>query len=175
MELLPECTQPASVNRTPTKREVVHTIKDKNFGEFLIVKTANAWWEDVTKVKDLISAFKRGLNLEQSLVYIGISKRQYYYFLEVHPEFCNIKEVCEIVADAVIVNTAHEAAMKDGRLAMMWLDRRGFFNKPKVPDIPITTQQSSVLEKEEIKEIVSKVALEAELIFAREKAGLKIN
>ena len=65
--------------------------------------------------------------------------------------------------------------MKDGRLAMMWLDRRGFFNKPKVPDIPITTQQSSVLEKEEIKEIVSKVALEAELIFAREKAGLKIN
>ena len=52
-----------------------------------------------------------------------------------------------------------EAAMKDGRLAMMWLDRRGFFNKPKVPDIPITTQQSSVLEKEEIKEDKDKKAV----------------
>ena len=62
---------------------------------FLIRRSANAWWNDVGKVRDLMRGFKMGFNVQESRVLAGISRDQYYYFLKEHPEFSDIKERLE--------------------------------------------------------------------------------
>lgn len=72
-----------------------YRITDACFGEFLVLKTANAWWQDSTKVSKLIDAYKFECTDNEARFYAGISTRQLEYFNEVHPEFCGIKAICK--------------------------------------------------------------------------------
>lgn len=153
-------------------RKVKEVLRDRYFGRFEVLETANGWWSDVGKVKDLITCFKNGMTIEQALVNIAITRDQYYYFLELHPEFSDIKQACEVVADMVIVASAHKAARENGKLAFMWLDRRGFF-KDKQEPTPSSIIQNNIqinnngVTERQIEEIVSGAIREAELADRR--------
>lgn len=71
-----------------------YTITDKHFGEFKVLSTANAWWIDQIKVRDLISAFKIDATIEEACAYAGISIAQFNYFRELHAEFSEIISIC---------------------------------------------------------------------------------
>lgn len=77
------------------KVKIAYVIKDKIFGDFSAVKSANAWWIEKKKVENLISAFKIGCDPSEARIYAGITKKQWFYFLDKHPEFCDIMEACQ--------------------------------------------------------------------------------
>jgi hypothetical protein len=70
-------------------------LKDKQVGNLKLKYTDNAWWADIRKVEKLVDALKIQCTIEEAIVYAGISRHQYYYFLEHHPDFSYIKEACE--------------------------------------------------------------------------------
>lgn len=120
-------TAPSAVDLPdqPKEKIVAYVIEDKYFSAFEVQKSDNAWWMDETKVKDLIKGFKNGLLIKEACFHIGITKRQYQYFVEVHPEFCDIREMCvamnNIVARSNItkrLNEGHWEATK------FWLERK---------------------------------------------------
>lgn len=174
-----EETKPLAVEIVETRLEdlepavppakILTTITDKNFGTFELYDTFNGWWKDVVKVRDLITCFKNAFTVEQAFTYIGISKEQYYYFLQLHPDFSRVKEACEILADAVILNTAHKAARDNGKLAMMWLDKRGFFDKNKKVEPP-SMVQNNIQINHGVNEITIKEAI-SRFIKASRSAG----
>ncbi len=111
-----------SVVKQP-EREMAYVIKDPTFGEFEVYKSAKAWWMDTTKVHRLIDAFKSGHNIKSAIVYTGISRRQWDYFNDEHPDFCRIKEACEEVQMFKAMNTIN-ANLDDPAMARWYMDRR---------------------------------------------------
>lgn len=95
-----------------TSVTIAHTITDRALANpFHLKASANAWWNDVGKVRALITGFKMGYNVNQAIVLASITKDQYYYFLKHHPEFSDIKErfgliilmkAKQIVADSIL-------------------------------------------------------------------------
>lgn len=84
----------------PTKRQTgkkepyAYTIKDKAFGEFNVLNTANGWWAERGKVERLIDAYKIDANDDEACFYAGILRTNLQYFQEQHPEFLYIKHAC---------------------------------------------------------------------------------
>lgn len=160
------------------KREIAYTIKDVNFGKFDVYNSANAWWMDATKVNDLITSFKNGSNIGIACAYIGISKRQWEYFNEVHPEFCEVKEACLAFFDGIALKTTGDAIKKSGKLAMAWLDKRGFFEptekKPAMGEAGnITNIQINHVQVGKIEERVATIL--ARVLTGRKTGGEKVS
>lgn len=97
---------PVPAKPTPTKDKApeerqtgkpepyAYTIKDKAFGEFTALNTANAWWIDQQKVQHLIDAYKIDANDDEACSYAGITLGQLRYFKELHPDFLQVKHAC---------------------------------------------------------------------------------
>lgn len=113
-DVVPETTQEPTSNETPPKRPkgkrslpkdaterqtgkpdpYAYTIKDKAFGEFKVLSTANAWWAEMGKVENLLDAYKIDANDDEACFYAGISIEQLRYFKELHSDFSRIKHAC---------------------------------------------------------------------------------
>lgn len=106
-------------------REVAYVIHDKNVGDFAVIKSDNAWWTDREKVTTLINCFKQGYNVKQACLYVGISRGQWDYFNDIHPDFSVVKESCEEVA-IMIAETGNFALLQeqDGTQIRWFLERR---------------------------------------------------
>lgn len=108
-------------------REIAYVIKDVILAQpFEVYTSANAWWMDDVKVKNLIAAFKMDLTVNEAVVSAGITDDQYHYFCKVHPEFSVVKERCKlalpIIAKKGMVN---DLANPDGYRSRQWyLERR---------------------------------------------------
>ena len=80
---------------------------------------------DKGKVEDLIRCFKQGYNIKQACIFTGISKDQYYYFTEVHPNFSYVKEACEEVGKMMAeTNIHHFLQNKDKDITKWYAERR---------------------------------------------------
>lgn len=90
---------------------IAYVIKDKVFGDLAIKNSANAWWLDEIKVRDLIKACKLDATIEECLSFAGITQVQYDYFLKLHPDFSRVKTLCKelisIQARIAIANAIH--------------------------------------------------------------------
>lgn len=109
----------------PKEKEVAYVITDKYFEEgFEVVKSLNAWWMDRGKVTNLIAGFKNGYNIKQSCIYAGISIDQYKYFLEIHPGFSTVKEICEELSKMLIEAGLTQQVQKANPAVLMWAAER---------------------------------------------------
>lgn len=106
------------------KNPYAYTITDKFFGELKVKKSFNAWWLDRRKVENLIEVYKLDPSLEEALFYAGISKGQYDYFVEQHPEFSAIKEVLRQNPILVARQTINKALATDLGNAWKYLSRK---------------------------------------------------
>ena len=115
-------------------REVAYVITDACFPFPLrIAKSSNAWWTDNGKVDRLIEAFKQGHLVRDALFYAGITRHQWEYFIEVHPDFSEIKEACEAQPTFTAMKSVNSAMVKDGNLAFKYLSKiHPKFNAPAV-------------------------------------------
>lgn len=105
--------------------EIAYVVKDPYFPmPFEIHKSANAWWMDSTKLDKIVTAFKAGLTIKAACVYAGITRRQYDYFVDMHPEFCLIKEGLEEVQMIGFMDLINTEGKKDLPTARWYLDRR---------------------------------------------------
>lgn len=80
---------------TIPNEDVAYVIRDKFFPDFSVRKGKGAWWNDQSKVVALITIFKAGGNVTDACSYAGISKEQWQYFNEQHPEFYGVKSICQ--------------------------------------------------------------------------------
>ncbi len=104
---LPKVTAPGAVI-IPDNRPVAFTIKDKGFGEFDVYKSPAAFWMDSTRVSAIFTAYKAGATVEMACSQAGISLRQYYYFLEIHPHACDIISICKAIHLTRFMNTLNQ-------------------------------------------------------------------
>lgn len=88
-------TTTKKTRQTGKKEEFAYTITDKYFPDFKVLNTANAWWLDGGKVRDLIAAFKIDATIQEACVYAGITIDQYKYFTGLHPDFSIVKTQCK--------------------------------------------------------------------------------
>lgn len=103
-------------------REVLAVINDANIGEPLtLYKSDNAWWVDITKVEKLMFCFKNDMTVEEACFSIGISYRQYWYFNQVHPDFCNIKKQLLQALPAIAKLALGKELATDGSLSLRYL------------------------------------------------------
>ncbi len=105
------------------RRRIAYTITDSMFGEFHVYKSANAWWMDRSKVQKIIDAFKLRHSLETVFAYAGITRHQYEYFVEQHPDFKRVKEISEQVPFIRGMN-AIMADMDNPQTAKWYLNKR---------------------------------------------------
>jgi hypothetical protein len=120
-------------------REVLAVINDSNIGEpFTLYKSDNAWWTDITKVEKLMFCFKNDMLVEEACFSVGISYRQYYYFTQIHPEFCNVKELLSQALPAVAKLTLGVGLQKDPQLALRYLQgaQPETYRRSVMPEMP---------------------------------------
>lgn len=79
------------------KPEFAYEITDKVFGDFKVKNATNAWWLNSGKLEMLINAFKYRATHVQACIAAGITEHQFRYFMEHHPDFPNIIELCRQV------------------------------------------------------------------------------
>lgn len=160
-------------------KEVLEVIKDVSFPDFEVYKTTHGWWSNVRKVELLIDGLKRGGNIISSCIRAGISRHQYYYFLELHPDFSYIIEACEHVIPNMIDDVSFDK-IKQGDVAyIQWYathrDKRfkskgtgdGETEKPN----SITNNTTNVVigaNDKQVKKIVSTIADSVEKQIERE-------
>lgn len=160
-------------------KEVLETINDLSFPPFDVYVTTHGWWSDVVKVKNLIEAFKKGANIIQACVYTGISREQYYYFAELHPDFYYIKELCEEYVPMRSLENIYKEITEKGNIPLsQWMlaqrDKR--FGKTSNPDddkhkgniINHTTNVVVGANDKQVKKIVSTIADSVEKQIERE-------
>jgi len=138
------------------KDRYAYTIKDVTFGEFNVLNSANAWWLDRAKLDKLITAYKNGLDDPEARVYAGISRFNYNYFLEKHPEFSTIKEDCQEVTNLVARNAITSQMKTDGNLAFKWMERKKPHEFGQKNNIGIAVQVNVGERMKEIKEKYSR-------------------
>jgi hypothetical protein len=114
-------------------KEIAYVIKDRYFGEFRVQKSANAWWMDSRKVNDLIDAFKNGHTVKDACVYAVITRGQWQYFNEVHPEFSVVQEACESAQNFAFMNTIN-ANKDDPNMARWFMEKTHPKFNPKKAD-----------------------------------------
>jgi hypothetical protein len=133
------------------KREIAYVMRDAIFEEpFEVFASANGWWVDGTKLERLIGGLKCYLTLKQALISAGISERQYRYFLEQHPKFCQVKERCREVLPILAKSTIHKEIGKNWHAAAWFLERvesEEYARKPTKEER--ATEQNSVLREVE--------------------------
>lgn len=82
--------------------------------------SANAWWMDQgAKINLLITAFSIGATIKEACTHAGITLRQYKYFVFLHPEFSEIRELyatsLKLRARAVIAQAINSGDVKVSR------------------------------------------------------------
>lgn len=101
---------PAPVPPAPV---VAYTIKDSTGIEIDIYDTGidgrPGWWKDVSLVRQLITALKKGHGPKNAAMRIGISKAAFYRFLEIHPHFRDQIEDFKEVRGMKLVDAIDEA------------------------------------------------------------------
>lgn len=115
-----EVTAPSAVKPEP-EPEIAYTVRDTLFQPFRVKKVSHAWWLDSRKVDRLIEAFKSGLELKECYIHAGITRGQYEYFKEQHPEFSGVKEACESAMIFVAIDSVNNGLRTDPKLAMQYL------------------------------------------------------
>jgi hypothetical protein len=91
----PEEKKDPTDRQTGKEEKYAYTITDKCFGDFKVLNSANSWWIDQIKVRDLIAAYKIDSTDEEACAYAGISLAMLRYFRELHPEFSLVKQACK--------------------------------------------------------------------------------
>jgi hypothetical protein len=91
----PEEKKDPTDRQTGKEEKYAYTITDKSFGEFKVLNSANAWWLDQLKVRDLIAAYKIDSTDEEACAYAGVSLEQLRYFKTLHPDFSLVKHACK--------------------------------------------------------------------------------
>ncbi len=84
-KVVPKKKSPGKSPGVGTK--IAYTIVDKHIegGKINILKTDKAWWNDRTKVTELLQGRRMGMKWPEVQYLCGISERQREYFFEVHP------------------------------------------------------------------------------------------
>lgn len=116
------------------EREVAYVIKDAYFPDFNVLKSDNGWWMDVRRTNKLIEGLKSGITIKVACSYAGISRNQYYYFIEAHPHFSDVLDGLKDIQMIGFMNTINEQGKDDLQTARWYMDRRhpDFANKIKV-------------------------------------------
>ncbi len=93
---LAEVIHPDPTQRQTGKAEpYAYTLRDKTYGEFKVLNSANGWWLDSLKVRDLLQAYKIDCTDEEACAYAGINYGTLRYFKELHPDFLRVKTACK--------------------------------------------------------------------------------
>jgi len=103
---------------------IAYTITDKIFEKLEVKNSANAWWLEKTKVEALIQVFKFDGTQEEACSYAGITQRQYDYFIEQHPQFCEIIGACREIPNLKARKTAVSKIEESYQNAMDYLKRK---------------------------------------------------
>lgn len=74
---------------------IAYVLQDIHHDDFVVYRSANAWWMNSRKVQNLIDAFKQGHLVETACYFAGITRGQWEYFNKVHPEFSGLREQIE--------------------------------------------------------------------------------
>jgi hypothetical protein len=141
-----------------TKKPIAYTITDKYFGSFDVKNSANAWWLDIEKVKQLIAAFKFDASITEACVYAGIDRNAFNYFIEKHPEFSTILEHIRELPNLSARKRIVEQIPNDTDTARWYLERkrRGEFGvKPELA-LPPGELHLHLHKDEKIMQIINK-------------------
>ena len=76
-------------------KKVAYTIEGPNGHKMDVLHSANAWWIDKDKLHLLMAAFRLDATIPLACAHAGITVKQYKYFVSKHPEFSEIREVCQ--------------------------------------------------------------------------------
>lgn len=102
----------------------MYVIKDAYFGELAIKGSANAWWIDSLKVNELIKAFKYDATVQEACVLAGITKAQWEYFNNEHPDFSDVVAACRELPVLKARSNVVSNLDKDLTTARWYLERK---------------------------------------------------
>lgn len=174
-EIIEEITAPSAV--TPTEvipappREVAYYIDDDMLPHISIYKSANAWWMDTRKLNKLLWHLKNGRLIKEAVVLVGITRAQWDYFNEVHPEFSSVKEACEVIHYNEAFRSMNNGIKKDANLAFRYLSKthEKFKPEPKVEVTPVVQQTVNIVGNAEVIQHVDTTKIEDILTRAAER------
>ncbi len=126
---------------------IAYIIPSLPFGIKLAVKkSANAWWMDQSKVHELFAGFSIGLKIEEACSHIGITVRQYKYFVQLHPQVTEIRKGFtlspSIKARMTIISALNKGNLK---VSKWWLEKKNpeEFGKPSVRNGRLAKRQQT--------------------------------
>lgn len=172
IEVIPperQLTAPPAVDAEVVEEiEIAYTIRDSIFQPFRVRKVSHAWWMDVRKVERLIEAFKSGHLVKEARIYAGITRGQWNYFMEMHPDFSDVKEACQASQIIRAMNSVNLGIEKDPKLAFALLSKRHpAFNsnrlkveldKPLTPTTNNEAVKATVVDTTEITKALNRIA-----------------
>jgi len=114
---------PKHANRRNGVETIVYAyeIDDANFGLLRVLYTANGWWKDKEKLLRLIDAYKINADDSQACFYAGIKRSRLDYFIDLHPEFLEIRAACRGNLKFVAKNTIAKEIKTNASAAFAYL------------------------------------------------------
>lgn len=136
-----------------------------SFGLVLEAKeSANAWWMDSQKVQNIIASFRIGLSIPHACAYVGITLRQYKYFVKLHPVFKEARRGFilepDIKARMTLINALSKGNIK---VSWQWLEMYDpeFARTPKNPQPQEPPRQLPTQQRQESEAMISPEELDA--------------
>ena len=142
-EVTMEVTAPSAVNPV-VEVEYAFGVVLPAWGEFKVVKSANAWWMDTRKVALLFDGYKAGSTDEGACINANISLGQLRYFRENHPDFTQAKDACKSAGLAKFLNGLHSKWPEDLPTIRWYLSKMHPDFKTKAPVEPSPVVQQTV-------------------------------
>lgn len=141
------------------------------WGEFQVVKSANAWWMDTRKVSLLFDAYKAGATDEGACINANISLGQLRYFRESHADFPQAKEACKAAGMAKFLNGLHNKGAEDLPTIRWYLSKMhpDFKTKPPVEASPVVQQTVNIAGNAAVVQHVDTTKIEELLTRAAEQ------
>ena len=158
------------------ERGIAYVVKDHYVGDVEIKQSANAWWMDQHKLEIVIAGLKEGQPITTICQYAGISRAQWEYFNEIHPEFAGIAEVCRTHMRSRAMETIY-SDLDNPKTAWKYLEKVDPRFKTKLtladilgPELPGMSSNLGIYETGDPEQVAAKLMQVAKTILIEHRA-----
>ena len=157
-------------------RGVAYVIKDPYSGDMEVKASANGWWLNQETMDIIIGGLKEGNSIKTVCAYARVSKAQWQYFNELHPEFAAIVERCRDSQIIRAMDTVNRN-LDDPKMARWYLERRHPSFKTKLtlsdvmaPELPGMATNFLMPENSDPEKVAAKLMDLAQTILSEHKS-----
>ena len=118
-------------------KQPAYIIEEEGFGKMTIMNTISAWWSDSNTLVKIMRASRNGKTLKRALAEAGVTKKQWRYFVEIHPDAAKWRREYKWVKRREEMNLAPRLLLDEMPITLKPGSSSRLGGTPEQPQIPV--------------------------------------